>query len=132
MAKFGARFHEWTAPQILMLVNAALFVAGAVLHMGIPLGPMSAPRIDVAAAMESISALVLIAGALAPRAAPRGGWLGAIAANLVALAGIAVGVIALALGAGPRTLSNDIYHVVMTLLAFGALWLLFKDRYREE
>jgi hypothetical protein len=48
----------------------------------------------------------------------------ALTGNLVAIAGVIVGMVALALGAGPRTASNDVDHRIMLALAGGAMVLL--------
>ena len=65
MAIVNTRFHNWSAAQIVMLVNAALFVVGAILHMGVQVGPLTEPRIVPATVVETICALALVAGALA-------------------------------------------------------------------
>jgi hypothetical protein len=33
-----------------------------------------------------------------------------LSGNAVVIAGVAIGMVALAVGAGPRTVSNDLYH----------------------
>ena len=132
MAIVNTRFHNWSAAQIVMLVNAALFVVGAILHMGVQVGPLTEPRIVPATVVETICALALVAGALAPFYASGAAAAAAVASNIVALAGLALGAIALALGAGPRTVSNDIYHLIMTLLALAALWLVITRERRNH
>jgi hypothetical protein len=132
MAIVNARFHNWTAAQIIMLLNAAFFGVGAVLHLGIQVGPLTEPRIVPATVVETICALALVAGALAPLYASGIAAAAAVTANIVALAGISLGAIALALGAGPRTVSNDIYHLIMTLLALAALWLVIARERRNR
>jgi hypothetical protein len=37
----------------------------------------------------------------------------AVIGNLIALAGVLIGLVALAIGAAPRTASNDLYHRLM-------------------
>lgn len=128
MATINARFHHLAAPQLVMSANAALFIVGAILHLGVPLGPLSEPRIVAAGVAETVCALALTAGALAPIYAPRISVVAAAAANLIALAGVTLGVIALAFGAGTRTVSNDVAQLLMTVLAFTSLWLLFARR----
>jgi hypothetical protein len=49
----------------------------------------------------------------------------AISAHGSALAGVLLRVVALALGRGPRTESNDLYHRVMLLILVAILILLF-------
>jgi hypothetical protein len=44
--------------------------------------------------------------------------------NLVAIIGVAIGMVALAVGAGPRTASNDLYHRIMLALATASLVIL--------
>jgi len=112
----------------LMLANAALFIFGAVQHSGVALGPFREPRIIPAAIVESICAISLLIGAISlarhaviPLAAPLTG-------NLVAIAGVLLGMAALAVGRGPRTASNDLYHHIMLVLAGLSLIALFLAR----
>jgi len=128
MAIVTDRFHAVAASQRVMLANAALFVVEAILHLGVRLGPLSEPRIVAASVTETICALALTAGVLVPVYLRRGVAVSAVVGNLFALAGVALSVIALALGAGPRTLSNEVAHALMTVLAFLSLWLLFSER----
>lgn len=124
----NARFQHVSASHLVMLANAALFGIAAILHLGIPVGSWSEPRIVAASVAQTICAVALAAGVFAPIVAPRASIMAAAIGNLIALTGVALGVIALALGAGPRTLSNDVAHVVMAVLALTALWLLFTRR----
>ena len=55
-------------------------------------------------------------------------WRAGLIANLVALGGILLGMAALAAGAGPRTQSNDLYHLIMLALVGAAVILLFTRR----
>jgi hypothetical protein len=128
MAIVNAGFHHLAASQIVMLANAALFVLGAILHLGIPIGPLSEPRVAAASVTDAVCAIALTAGALAPLYLRRGTAVSVVVGNVVALTGIALSVIALALGAGYHTLSNDIARGLMTALAFLSLWLLFTER----
>ena len=103
--------------------NAALFVLGAVLHAGVAIGPLHEPRIELAAIVEATcgAALVYAARALFQRttAARRVTMI----SNMIALGGVILGLVALAVGAGPRTATNDLYHRLM-LTAIGASFLL--------
>ena len=103
--------------------NAALFVFGAVQHAGVAVSPFREPRIVPAAIVEAIcgGALAYAAAALFRRtpAARRA----TIVANVIALAGVVIGLAALAVGAGPRTASNDVYHRLM-LAAIGSSFVL--------
>jgi hypothetical protein len=109
----------------LMLANAALFVFGAAQHAGVAIGPLQEPVIIPASIVELICALALIWGASAIlRASPKA-WRAALIGNVVAITGVAIGMVALAAGAGPRTASNDLYHKIMLALAVPSLVILF-------
>lgn len=47
-----------------------------------------------------------------------------VARKLVAILGVAIGMVALAVGAGPQTASNDVYHRIMLALATAAIVIL--------
>jgi len=109
---------------VVMLANAALFAFGALQHSGVAIGPLREPTIIPAAIVETLCALALMWGAGAVlRGSPRARS-AALTGNLAAIMGVAIGMTALALSAGPRTASNDIYHVVMMLLAAASLGIL--------
>ena len=108
----------------LMLANAALFLFGAAQHAGISIGPLREPVIPPASIVETLCALALIWGGVAVWTRSRGAWPTALAGNLVAVAGVIIGMAALAMGAGPRTASNDLHHRIMLGLAAGAILAL--------
>jgi len=108
----------------LMLANAALFLFGAVQHAGMDIGPFHEPLIVPAAIVESVCAAALLWGGEAVwRGRPRA-WGVALIANLIAFSGVAIGIVELAKGAGPRTASNDFYHMVMLSLIAGCVLAL--------
>jgi len=108
----------------LMLGNAALFVFGALHHAGVRIGPLHEPVIVPASIVEIICALALVWGAVAVlRQSPKA-WRAALLGNLVAILGVAIGMVSLAVGAGPRTASNDLYHRIMLALAAASLLVL--------
>jgi hypothetical protein len=109
---------------IIMLANAALFFFGAVQHVGIELGPFHEPRIIPAAIVETICGIALIWGGVIVLGRPVLGWSAPLIGNLIALAGVCLGMIALAAGRGPRTASNDLYHHMMLTLIGVSLLLL--------
>ena len=89
----------------LMLGNAALFVFGALRHAG---------------------------GAAAVLKQSLKAWRAAFIGNLVAIIGVAIGMVALAVGAGPRTASNDLCHGIMLALATASLVILLVPTGRTE
>ena len=113
-----------TVITVLMVAEAVTFLLAALLHLGIPLG-LSEPRIIPAAIVEGLCGLFLAVSAYAVVARTTWAWMAALAANLFAVAGVLLGITALALGAGPSTEANTIYHrvilgvlvVVLVLLA---------------
>jgi hypothetical protein len=109
-----------------MALNMALFVFGAIQHVGVEIGPFSEPVIVPAAIVESICALSLFWGVWAVFRESPAFWRIAFIGNLVALAGVLLGIVALAAGRGPRTASNDNLHrAMLTLigLSFVALFV---------
>lgn len=121
-----------TAAGSLMMANAALFFFGAVQHVGYAIGPFHEPHIVPAAIVESICGLCLFWGATALFRRSTRRWLTALIANLIALAGVMLGMVALALGRGPRTASNDLYHRIMLALIGAAVLILLVERKRFE
>src|SRR5260370_26321869 len=94
---------------VLMVAEAVTFLFAALMHVGIPLG-FSEPRIIPAAIVEGLCGLLLAVSACAVVARTTWAWGAALAAHLVAVAGVLLGIIALAIGAGPSTMANTIYH----------------------
>lgn len=108
----------------LMLGNAAIFVFGALQHSGVAIGSLHEPVIVPASVVEVLCALALSWSAAAVlRHSPKA-WRGAFIGNSVAILGVVIGMVALAVGAGPRTASNDLYHRIMLALATAALVIL--------
>jgi len=111
---------------LLMALSTALFVFGAIQHVGVEIGPFSEPVIVPAAIVESICAVSLFWGLWAMFRESPALWHIAFIGNLVALAGVLLGIVALAAGRGPRTVSNDNLHrAMLTLigLSFVALFV---------
>jgi hypothetical protein len=114
----------------LMIANAAVFFFGALQHAGIALGPFHEPVIIPAAIVETICGLFLLWGATVLFRNWRSLWRAVLIANFVALGGVLLGMAALAVGAGPRTASNDLYHRIMLGLIIASLLILFYGRSR--
>jgi hypothetical protein len=111
---------------LLMALNTALFIFGAIQHVGVEIGPFNEPVIVPAAIVESICALSLFWGVWTAFRESHAFWRIALIGNLVALGGVLLGIVALAAGRGPRTVSNDNLHrAMLTLigLSFGAIFV---------
>ena len=117
-----------TAVGILSAVYAVTFFIGALLHLGwrIPLGftVLSEPRILPATVVEGLCGLALAVAASAVLTRMSWAWTAAFAAHTFALGGVLLGITALAIGAGPSTELNTIYHRVMVVAIVAVLALL--------
>ena len=110
---------------LLMALNTLLFVFGAIQHAGVEIGRFREPVIVPAAIVESVCALSLIGGLWALFGASPPFWGTVFAGNLIALAGVLLGIVALAAGRGPRTASNDHLHwAMLTLIALSLIALV--------
>jgi 4-amino-4-deoxy-L-arabinose transferase-like glycosyltransferase len=119
-----------TVGGLLMIANATLFFFGGVQHAGVSVGRFHEPIIIPAAIVEFLCGLCLLLGAIALFRAWRMRWRIALTTNLVALGGVLLGIAALAVGAGPRTASNDLYHRLMLILIIAVILVLFFGRSR--
>ena len=117
-----------TAVWVLSAVYTVTFLFGALLHLGwrVPLGVvvLAEPRIFPAAVVEGLCGLALATAAFAGFARRRWAWTAAVAAHAFALGGVLLGMAALAVGAGPSTELNTIYHRVMVVALTAVLALL--------
>ena len=113
---------------ILAALYAGTFLIGAVLHLGarIPIGfaVLAEPRIFPATIVEGLCGLFLAVGAYAVLTRRTRAWLIATAAHAFALGGVLLGTFALAVGAGPSTDLNTIYHRVMLVTLVAGLAVL--------
>jgi hypothetical protein len=124
-----------TAIGMLSAVYAATFFCGALLHLGwrIPLGftVVDEPGILPATIVEGLCGTALAVAAFAVFARRNGAWAVATAAHAFALGGVLLGITALAVGAGPSTDLNTVYHRVMVVALVAVLALLFSPAGRN-
>jgi hypothetical protein len=118
-----------TALRVLTTVDAATLLLGAVLHRGVqvPLGfvTLAEPTILPATIVESACGLGLAVAAYGLFTRASWAWVAAVAAHGLAIAGVLLGVVALAAGRGPSTELNTVYHRVLLLALMTGLALLF-------
>jgi hypothetical protein len=124
-----------------MVIAAALFFFGAILHAGFGVGPLHEPQIIPAAIVETICGLALLFAV--KLLLVRRCWTAAIIANVIALAEVVLEIVVRTALAGPHTASNharpyfpdgyvytigdDLYHgSVLAFLTIGLLILSFK------
>ena len=131
------KFQRWTTIVmvigVLMVLEAVTFLLAAMLHLGIqfPLG-FSEPQIIPATIVEGLCGIFLAVGAYAVFARKTWAWQGAVAAHVFAVAGVLLGITALALGAGPSTEANTIYHRTILVVLVVVLALLLTPGARAE
>jgi hypothetical protein len=118
-----------TALGVLAALYAVTFFVGALLHLGVRISlgfaVLAEPRILPATIVEGLCGLFLAVGAYAALTRKRWAWTAITAAHVFALGGVLLGMAALAVGAGPSTGLNDIYHrVMLAALAAGLVLLL--------
>ncbi|HYU18289.1 MAG TPA: hypothetical protein VEQ11_06295 [Chloroflexota bacterium] len=117
-----------TVVRVLLVFGSVTFLVAALLHMGarIPLGfaLLAEPRIVPATIVEGLAGVVLAVSAYAVFSRKTWAWPAALAAQAFALAGVLLGMWALAANRGPRTELNDVYHRVMLLVLLAGLVLL--------
>jgi hypothetical protein len=112
----------WTT--LLLCFEATVLLVLGVAHLGVDLG-LGEPRIPPAAAVEIVCALCLGAAAWAVAERRPGAWELAVGASVCALIGVLVAMSALALGAGPQTVTHEVYHRVLLVVLVLGLVVLF-------
>ncbi|WP_084963106.1 hypothetical protein [Thermoactinospora rubra] len=116
----------------LSLLYAPAFLAGALLHAGVRLGPLSTPPVPPAVVVETLCGLAMLAagyGVLTGRPWAREGVAYAHAGTL---AGVLLGIVATALVPGSDTPLTSWYHSVMAAaLALGLGVVLYSSRARR-
>jgi hypothetical protein len=111
--------------RVLVVVEALVFAIATLLHLGVPLPVgFAEPVIIPAAIVEGLITLFLAVSAYALFTDQTWAWPTTTFAHAFAVAGILFGITALALGAGPNSAPNYVYHRVMLVVAAAALILL--------
>jgi hypothetical protein len=118
---------------VLMAVDSASLLVAALLHLdiGIPLGfaEIRGEWFPRAAIPEIVTALVLALGVGAMLVAPRRAWWVAVAAHTFAALAVTVGLFTIAIGVGPQTAPDVVYHLtLLVVLAVGLIALLRQQR----
>jgi hypothetical protein len=112
----------------VMLLAALTFLIASTLHRGlqIPLGigTLAETMIGPASIVETTCGVALAIAAVTVLRGSRWGWLSAVSAHLISAGGVVLGIVALNAGRGPRTASNDAYHLtILTALVIGLVLL---------
>ncbi|MEV0385267.1 hypothetical protein [Nonomuraea sp. NPDC050643] len=116
----------------LALLYALIFFGFALMHAGIPLGPVREPVIVPAAIVETLCVGAMLAGAYGALTGRHWAWDGLIYSHAAALGGVLLGILALAFGSGEATALLTWYHGIMaTLLATGLAGAFYVSRVRR-
>jgi hypothetical protein len=115
---------------IFVVFAALTFIIAALTHLQLTLSlGFAEPKIIPAAIVEGLCALFFINSAYSIFSKKTSAWKATFFAHAFAIAGIILGMISLAVGAGPRTKTNDLYHSIMLLLIIAdSFYLLTKGK----
>jgi hypothetical protein len=111
--------------RILMLFEAATFVAASLIHSGVMIAGYQHQKARIA---EGVIAIVLLVGAALTWIRPAWTRPVGLAAQGFALLGTLVGIFTIIVGVGPRTVPDVAYHLaIVVILVWG---LIFAERVR--
>jgi hypothetical protein len=114
-----------TVISVLIVAETVSFLLASLLHLGVqlPLGFLE-PRVIPAAIVEGLCGISLAVSAYAVFARKTWAWRGAVAAHVFAVAGVFLGITAVALGGDPDDPANTIFHWVIVAVLILVLALL--------
>jgi Na+-transporting NADH:ubiquinone oxidoreductase subunit NqrB len=119
----------------VIILEALTFFFFGFLHSGIHLSlgfaVLQEPRIIPAMIVESLCGLLLTGSAFSIATRKSWSWIASIVAHTFSIGGVLLGMAALALGAGPRTELNDIYHRTILIILVVILIYLFTPAGKE-
>jgi hypothetical protein len=103
--------------RMFLLIQGAAFIAAALTHFGVLLNGYEHQKAGTA---EAVIGCVLLGGLIVTLMRPALTRVLAITVQLFALFGTAVGIFTIAIGVGPRTIPDIIFHIVIVVaLVFG-------------
>ncbi|MBP0581999.1 hypothetical protein J8I29_21905 [Labrys sp. LIt4] len=103
----------------LLAPETALFACASMAHAG--LLPFGEPH-SRAATAEAIIAVILALGLATSLVRPPLARFAALAAQGLALLGTLVGAVTIAIGIGPQTVGDKIFHIVLVAVLVFGLW----------
>jgi len=117
---------------ILLGLEALTFLLAGILHLGIQIPGVPEPRIIPAFLVETLCGLFLGAAGLAVIIGSPRRWTVALSAHVFAILGVFLGMVELALGLGPSTDLNVIYHRTILMALLLGLVSLWVPRVRQQ
>lgn len=106
--------------KLLLAVQAILFAAACLVHAGVPFSGYEHSR---AATAEGVIALVLLAALVGGLSRPEPARMIALAAQGIAFLGTLVGAFTIAVGVGPQTTADYLFHAVLLVLLASGLFI---------
>jgi hypothetical protein len=121
MTEFYNRRQEVCAMAIsfrsLMLLEAVTFFAAAAIHSGLLVEGYQHREARIA---ETVIGIVLLAGAIMASFGPLWARRAGLAAQTFALVGTIIGIVTIAIGVGPRSFADVMYHaIIVCVLIYG-------------
>jgi hypothetical protein len=111
--------------RLFMLVEAATFIVAASIHAGLLIAGYAHREARIA---ETIIALVLLVGAALTWIRPMSARAAGLAAQGFALLGTLVGIFTIAIGIGPRSALDIVYHVTIVAVLVWGLVVAWRAR----
>jgi hypothetical protein len=95
---------------LLLFLEAAAFALAALVHFGVLVPGFQHPQARIG---ETVISLILVGGLAVALARPAWTARAALVSQALALAGTLIGVFTIAVGVGPRTIPDVVYHLAM-------------------
>jgi hypothetical protein len=105
---------------MFLLVQSVAFIAASLTHLGVL---MSGYEHQKAATAEGVIGVVLLAGLILTAIVPSSTRAIGISAQAFALLGTAVGIFTIAIGVGPQTIPDVLFHVAIVIALLSGLIL---------
>ena len=114
--------------RLFLLFEAAAFTSAALVHLGLL---MSGYEHQEASTAESVIGIVLLVGLALSWIRPGMTRRVGLAAQIFALLGTLVGIVAIAIGVGPRTVPDIAYHIGIVVVLVCGLVVAGRTRFAE-
>ena len=98
--------------RVFLLIEAALFLAAVLTHFGVLMSGLEHRKAGTA---ESVIGCVLLAGLILTLIRPESTRAVGLVVQAFALLGTAVGIFTIAIGVGPRTVPDIVFHGVLVI-----------------
>jgi hypothetical protein len=95
---------------LLLFLEATAFALAALVHFGVLVPGFRHPQARIG---ETVISLILVGGLAVALARPAWTARAALVSQALALAGTLIGVFTIAVGVGPRTIPDVVYHLAM-------------------